>query len=151
MRTIEDFLKYTVDVGGCLEWQRCFNTDGYPRCFWNGNPNGKVHRIIMELSGVNTTGLVVRHRCDNIRCINPKHLLVGTPTDNMRDRVKRDRCYRVIKGNTVKAVKDLLHTGEYTQKQIAELLSIDPRRVSEIYLCKRKEDGRLVDRVKRRE
>lgn len=37
------------------------------------------------------TGTVIRHTCDNPRCINPKHLLLGTHQDNMDDKVKRNR------------------------------------------------------------
>lgn len=35
------------------------------------------------------TGLVVMHKCDNPRCINPEHLELGTPKQNTRDAVKR--------------------------------------------------------------
>ena len=36
-------------------------------------------------------GLVIRHKCDNPRCINPQHLLIGTHQDNMDDRQQRSR------------------------------------------------------------
>lgn len=36
-------------------------------------------------------GLVVRHTCDNPRCINPRHLLIGTQQDNMNDMLSRGR------------------------------------------------------------
>lgn len=34
---------------------------------------------------------VVRHTCDNKRCINPAHLLGGTQADNIQDKVTRNR------------------------------------------------------------
>lgn len=34
---------------------------------------------------------VVRHTCDNPRCINPHHLVPGTVADNNRDRATRGR------------------------------------------------------------
>lgn len=34
---------------------------------------------------------VVRHTCDNPRCINPEHLLGGTQLDNVRDCAERGR------------------------------------------------------------
>ena len=34
---------------------------------------------------------VVRHTCDNARCIEPTHLVGGTQTDNMADCAERNR------------------------------------------------------------
>lgn len=35
--------------------------------------------------------MVIRHTCDNRKCINPEHLILGTHQDNVRDRVARGR------------------------------------------------------------
>lgn len=56
---------------------------------------GTAHRIVyckthgVALSSIK--GLVVRHTCDNARCINPEHLVLGTHQDNMADRCARQR------------------------------------------------------------
>lgn len=138
MWTVEGILGHTKKVGECLEWTRCFNTDGYPRIF----PNIKVHRLLYELlHGEDLTGKVVRHSCDNIRCLNPEHLQSGTFADNNRDRSLRGRSYRTIKEEHVKLVKNFDESVK--TRDIAEILGIDRRRVSEIRRGKRDESGRL--------
>lgn len=146
MKKLEDILKHTVEVNGCLEWTRCFNTDGYPRMAWLGSTNGKVHRIVAELSGQDVVGKVVRHKCDNPKCINPEHLVTGSVIDNVRDMDERDRRFKKVDTKTVAAVIALWETGLFSKTDIAEKLGIDQRRVSEITLGKRDNNGRIVRR-----
>jgi hypothetical protein len=42
-------------------------------------------------NGPISDGLLVRHTCDNRRCINPDHLINGTHADNAADRDVRGR------------------------------------------------------------
>lgn len=124
MRTIENLLARTKPSGECLEWTGCFNSDGYARVSWNGNSNGKVHRIVYALANPSEdlTGKVVRHTCDNTKCINPEHLLSGTPADNMRDRDTRLRHGRtLLTHDQVRAMRELYASGNYTQKQLADM------------------------------
>lgn len=51
--------------------------------------SSKVRKIFLEHH--NYLPQVVRHTCDNPRCINPAHLIGGTHADNVRDRVERNR------------------------------------------------------------
>lgn len=41
-------------------------------------------------------GKVVRHTCDNPRCIEPTHLIIGTVADNNKDRAKRKRSAKQV-------------------------------------------------------
>lgn len=51
----------------------------------------KALRDAIGLSRADVFGKVVRHKCDNPRCINPDHLELGTYKDNTHDMLKRGR------------------------------------------------------------
>lgn len=54
-----------------------------------------MHRVVYcehnDIPMDNLKDKVVRHLCDNPRCINPEHLVLGTHLDNMRDMTERNR------------------------------------------------------------
>lgn len=53
-----------------------------------------AHKFSYELAhGLVPAGKVVRHRCDNPKCVRPDHLLVGTQADNLADMRERGRAY----------------------------------------------------------
>lgn len=133
-RDLNYFLASTKTVGECMEWTKCFNTDGYPRTAWQGNSNGKVHRIVYELAKEKSaSGLVVRHTCDNPKCINPDHLLLGTATDNMADRTERSRHGQAkIQPKDVVTICELYNTDRYTQVELGKMFSISARTISSI-------------------
>jgi len=118
----------------CMEWTRCLNTDGYPRAVFDNNSNGKVHRVVYELkTNKDITGLVIRHTCDNPKCINPDHLIEGSATDNMMDRTKRERHGSAkLSHKEVKTIRALYSTKEYRQKELASMFNINDRTISSI-------------------
>lgn len=146
MKTLEEILQYTNETEtGCLEWTRCFNTDGYARMAWKGSTNGKVHRIVYELTNdEDIEGKVIRHTCDNPRCINPKHLISGSYLDNVKDRNERERTYKKINKEVISKVKALLETKLFSNKEIAKIVGIDSRRVSDIDTGKYTDEGKLT-------
>ena len=60
-----------------------------------------AHRVAyMKKHGLthsDIAGQVVRHKCDNPRCVNPDHLELGTYKENTADMDKRGRAKRPIK------------------------------------------------------
>jgi hypothetical protein len=68
-----------------------FNHGGYGRIS-QGNRGKQVHRLAYaRLLGPIPEGLLVCHHCDEPRCVNPRHLFLGTQGDNARDRMRKDR------------------------------------------------------------
>ena len=115
----------------CIEHNQVGNKGGYGKGTYLGKKM-LLHRITYCFnSGTHPDmieGLVVRHKCDNPRCINPKHLEIGTQEDNIQDRVVRGRSNKpkgtrnprvvltpedvqYIKDNFVHGDKVLGHTG----------------------------------------
>lgn len=78
----------------CLEHNKVGNKSGYAQVRWEGIKQ-YMHRLAYcKSKGITLQdihGLVVRHTCDNPRCINPEHLVLGTHLDNMRDMTERNR------------------------------------------------------------
>jgi hypothetical protein len=127
---LEKLLSRTVPEGDCLLWSGCLNTDGYPRASVRGNANVKVHRMVYELAtGINPEGRCVRHTCDNPRCINPKHLVLGTVRDNMTDRTVRERGARnKLTSSQVREIRALYSDG-WSQARLAEKFSVNYRTI----------------------
>lgn len=73
---------------GCIEW-----TGTKDKNFGKIKYRGKqilVHRLAYEIY-IDTVpdNLMVLHSCGNNRCVNPKHLKLGTYLDNHVDRMMR--------------------------------------------------------------
>ena len=76
---------------GCWLWDGAANKNGYGN-LGVGKTTVLAHRISVLLDGRNIPdGMIVRHTCDFPPCVNPRHLLVGTRTDNARDSIARNR------------------------------------------------------------
>lgn len=71
----------------CWLWKTGIQAFGYGTiCRQN------AHRVVWELFNGKIPGtLFVLHKCDTPNCVNPKHLFLGTQSDNMLDASKKGR------------------------------------------------------------
>ena len=125
----------------CWEWQGYKGTGGYGQVSFNGKRT-TAHRVAWELSqGSISDGLVVCHHCDNPACVNPAHLFLGTPADNLGDARQKGR-WRAPAGEQqgqakltneqVIAIRRRYGAGDVTQKQLAPFYGITASSVSRI-------------------
>ena len=105
-------VEYTVDSNGC--WvctSHRPNKNGYVYIHVNGI-SYRLNRYVYQLyHGEIPSGLVVRHTCDNRKCMNPEHLILGTQRQNMQDMVNRHR----------QAVGELNGKVKLTEEQVKEI------------------------------
>ncbi len=83
-----------VDVKGedeCWEWLG--HLSPYGSFFIRNTNHVPAHKFSWELYNEKEVpnGLQVLHKCDNPPCVNPKHLFIGTPLDNMQDKIQKGR------------------------------------------------------------
>ncbi len=92
--------KYLINEDtDCWEWQNATNNIGYGMFRWKTGKMRTAHRASYELHiGPIPDGLVVCHKCDNPKCVNPEHLWVGTMKDNHDDMVSKGRHHIRPKG-----------------------------------------------------
>lgn len=151
MQNIMDFFWSRVEIDeetGCWNWIGAFSNCGYGKFSIGGLQNRPMttqgaHRVSYELFvGPIGEGMVVKHRCDNKRCVNPEHLEMGTHQENTQEAYDRNLT-NVRKGDvhpfakiTSKDVTDIrkaVANGPYgIQRQIAKQYGISQSTVSMI-------------------
>lgn len=102
--------------------------------------NGKLqyaHRLSYEdKNGPIPEGHVLRHTCDNRKCINPDHLIPGTQLENIADRVARDRSAKGIQNGRAKLnenqVREILRDTTTPKIQLARKFSVDAKMIRNI-------------------
>lgn len=92
------FWKYVKKTPSCWVWigRKVYSKPGfggYGTIKISGSKKFlRAHRVAYELcKGQIPKGLNVLHTCDNPACVNPKHLYLGTQSNNMIDAYQRRR------------------------------------------------------------
>jgi hypothetical protein len=125
---------------GCWEWKGPFFENGYGQAPRYKNKSTRAHRISwMLFNGNIPKDMLVLHKCDNKKCVNPKHLFIGTQKDNIRDMMNkgRDNFYPLFKNGY--GISGESSTSKLTKKEVAYIRKeytekkITPKELSKKY------------------
>ncbi len=126
-------------MSDCIEWHGARKPDGYGVTSVNGRTH-RAHRVAYENAhGPIPEGMFVCHTCDNRGCVNPGHLWLGTPSDNMRDMAEKGRARGArgeehhsarLTADDVRAIRARL--GSASQKELAVEYGVSKSAISKV-------------------
>lgn len=136
---IERVAFYSVkEEGGCWRWIGSVMSAspanqggfGYGRIGF-GKRNWLAHRFSwMAHNGEIPKGMSVLHKCDNPRCVNPEHLILGTQLENIADRNRKGRQTKKLSDEQVREIREAVGF----HKEIAAKYGVTRTAVTQIKL-----------------
>lgn len=132
----------------CWEWTAGTSGNGYgvTRSLTEDGKQEYAHRVSWQLHfGPIPDDRIVCHHCDNPPCVNPKHLYLGTISDNAIDMTARGRRYNCGKHtrgecsnagklttSQVLEIRQGADTGEFTITQLAAKYGVSATTIKNI-------------------
>lgn len=119
-----------IDNTYCIEWNGPTNKNGYGQTSYKGRA-WAAHRLSYNLNnGPLIDGLVIMHKCDNTKCINPRHLEQGTSKENSIDYYIKG--YNDKFNLTDEQIKDIINDKDHRESYIAKKYNIPEEAVKVI-------------------
>ena len=129
---------FSNDSSKCWEWLGAKDKDGYGFIRHNGK-NVRAHRFMQRFLGVGMPLGVgvpghtkVLHHCDNPSCVKPRHLFLGSNSDNQRDAARKGRhASTKITPDDVRYIRKACSLG-FSQSDVAREFRLHPSSVCKI-------------------
>jgi hypothetical protein len=90
-----------------------------------------THRLSWEIHfGPIPDGMCVCHKCDNMKCVNPEHLFLGTNTENTADKVAKgrqatgERINSKLNPDDVRIIRGMWNAGGLTMEEIGRMFDV---------------------------
>lgn len=125
----------------CWEWKGIRNHANYGTVTHRSLHFG-AHRVAFIIAtGIDPTGKMVCHKCDNPPCCNPSHLFLGTCRDNVQDMIQkgRRRIYEGIGHHSAKLspeiAREIRHkskNGTATRRGMAQFYGVNRATIDKI-------------------
>lgn len=133
----QEFLSLViVKDNDCWEWAGYVHKSGYGQTPFSLGGERYAHRVsYMLFIGPIPGDVVIRHKCNNPPCVNPRHLLTGTMADNYQDAVRAGRAPMGERNGCSKLKVDQvlmarsLHAQGFKRAFISKQTGIPPREV----------------------
>ena len=119
-------------AGECWLWLGAKRSAGHGQ-FRLDKVTISAHAASLILSGVPkpSAGAHALHSCDNPSCVNPAHLFLGTPRDNMHDKINKGRAnLPYYPDEIIEQVRTRVQSGNETGRAIAKEFSMSEMLVS---------------------
>lgn len=131
----------------CWLWTGALLKTGYGSIRINRKAE-RAHRVAYELEvGPIPAGKILRHTCDNPRCVNPAHLIPGTHAENTQDALERKQHLvgerdpkAKLSNSDITAIRTLL-AGGATGRYVARLFKVTEGHISMIKSGKHRVHG----------
>jgi hypothetical protein len=134
----------TNTESGCWEWTGYRDRDGYGRTEvihprTHKRHTLQAHRASYEVFvGRIPKGKVIAHKCDNPQCINPEHLFVATPAENIQDMLNKGRINYGKNARAKLRAEDItaIRVSKLTQAELGIIYGVSQVQISRVKLRK---------------
>jgi len=128
-----------IPEGGCWVWMGTTTVRGYGQLI-KDTKKLSAHRASYEaFVGPIPKGMNVCHTCDNVSCVNPNHLFLGTQKQNLQDMARKGRSTRGEKSPSAKLTEEQVNQIRMMDETCSFISKIFNVSVSAISAIKRKE------------